>query len=116
MPIDFTFEVNSGGYIKPVANYKDANDSAVTPTSASWSLYNDRGAIVNSRLNVSIATPTSADKILLQGADVTSTTGKNEGRKLVITFTFTDDDGDTVTQVDYVWIQVVNPQTDSTSA
>ena len=115
MPIDFQYEVNSGGSCVIVATYTDEDGSSVTPSSVTWSLKDDRDRVVNSRTAVS-ETPGTSNNILLSGADVTCTTNKNERRLLTISIVYDSSYGTDISQVDYVWIQVVNPQTDSTSA
>lgn len=58
---------------------------AVVPTSASWSLFDGQGNVVNSRSNVALPL-LSTYLIVLTGADLSLTNGK--ARSLVIRWTF----------------------------
>lgn len=49
--------------------FVDEDGAAVVPTSATWTLSDDRGNIINSRENVAIVVAASVD-IVLSGADL----------------------------------------------
>ena len=115
MPIDFQYEVNSGGSCVVVATYTDEDGSAVTPSSVTWTLHDEAGKVVNSRSGVS-ETPGTSNNILLSGADVTCTTGQNERRRLTVSIVYDSSYGSDIPQVDYVWILVKNPPSEVVSA
>lgn len=50
--------------------FKDDNDVARTPTSASWTLSKYDGTIVNSREDVTINSPASEETVKLSGNDL----------------------------------------------
>ena len=53
-----------------VASFTDENGVAVVPSAITWSLYDDRGQVINNRENVSIATPAATVNIVLTGDDL----------------------------------------------
>ena len=50
--------------------FRNAAGAAITPTAASWSLYDPRDVAMNSRANVAITTPSATVSITLAGADL----------------------------------------------
>ena len=75
-------------YVVTVA-FKDHDDKAVTPSTASWTLTKGDGVVVNSRSNVSISNPGSVETIVLQGADLAILDGfEEEWRVLTVNFTY----------------------------
>ena len=51
---------------------------AVSPSSAYWSLTDRAGTVINSRADVTIASPTSSEDIVLKGADLAITVNEND--------------------------------------
>lgn len=65
-----------GGTLKLSVTFYDDTSTAVSPDTMNWTLREaDTGAVVNSRSDVAIATPSSSEDIVLSGSDLT------EGRK-----------------------------------
>jgi hypothetical protein len=65
-------------------DFYDDDGVAMIPNWARWSLFNDAGAIVNSRSNVSL-TPDETVYIVLQGEDLAiPSTDKTKVRKVVV--------------------------------
>lgn len=65
-----TFEKASEFGSYPVTiNILDSNGNSVIPDTANWSLFDKRGNVVNSRLNV-VVTPGTDTNILLQDNDL----------------------------------------------
>lgn len=84
--LTLTTKAREGGVFGVTVSFKDTNGSAVTPDSASWSLYSKTDQIVNSRTDVSIAAPSTSNTIVLSGNDLRlSDTDK---RKLVVTYQY----------------------------
>jgi len=48
----------------------DSNNSAIIPDSANWSLFDKRGIVINSRLNITVPTPGLENNVLLSGDDL----------------------------------------------
>jgi hypothetical protein len=67
-----------------VADFQDEDGNAVAPNSASWSLVDEDGNIVNSREDISINSPSSSENILLSGDDLTLTDGRSEEARYVV--------------------------------
>lgn len=67
--------------------FTDDDGTAVNPASLTWTLVNDAGTVVNSRLDVSVVSPTTPVDIILSGDDLDiSTYGKQ--RLLTLTATY----------------------------
>ncbi len=64
------------GTFIPVATFTDENDAAVVPDSATWSLMQSDGTIINSREDVPISSPASANDIVLSGDDLAIQAGE----------------------------------------
>ena len=84
--LTLTTKAREGGVFGVTVSFKDTDGAAVTPDSASWSLYSKTDQIVNSRADVSIAAPSTSNTIVLSGNDLRlSDTDK---RKLVVTYQY----------------------------
>lgn len=81
-----TETANDGESFGVQVAFKDTDATAVTPTSATWSLYNQNDSIVNSREDVSISSPGSTEVVVLGPSDTAYSDGKS--RKLVVTFVY----------------------------
>lgn len=53
-----------------VTVYRDETGAAVTPDSATWTLTNDRGVVINSNLSVPITPISTTNTIKLEGDDL----------------------------------------------
>jgi predicted NAD/FAD-dependent oxidoreductase len=73
----FTLSTNLGeessGSI--VIRFRDRDDQPVTPNGANWTLTDEDGTVINSRENVVISSPATQEEILLQGNDLTISSG-----------------------------------------
>ena len=111
MPIQADEYAVAGSGFFPVAAYQDEDGNAVTPSAASWSLYDENQAVVNSRQDVAIASPTTSDTIQL-GPDDTAlndSEAESETRFLVVTFTYTSSLGSGLTGKAALEFKVVSP-------
>ena len=72
--------------------FKDETGTAVAPTTMTWTLTDTDGNIINSREDVSIASPSSSENIVLGGSDLAIIDGD---RILVLTLegTYTSTNG-----------------------
>lgn len=61
----------------------DENGAAVTPTSATWSLYGPKMQVINSRHDV-VATPATSMDIVLSGADTARLTSEEIGGRVCV--------------------------------
>ncbi len=59
------------------SSFTDEDGSAVTPDSLNWSLSTTGGTIINSRTNVSVASPASTTTVVLKGDDLAMQTGES---------------------------------------
>ena len=58
---------------------------AVAPSSAYWSLTDRAGTAINSRSDVTIASPTSSENIVLSSSDLKITTNENDEGVRILT-------------------------------
>ncbi len=84
--IVLTDRAREGGAYGVTVSFKDTNGAAVTPDSASWSLYGKTDQIVNSRQDQSIASPSTSNTIVLSGNDLRIS--DTATRKLVVTYQY----------------------------
>jgi hypothetical protein len=74
-------------------DFIDSDDNAVVPSSASWTLTDATGSVINSRSGVSIS-PLAATRIVLSGLDLAiQSTTDDRIRLLLIEATYSSDDG-----------------------
>jgi hypothetical protein len=59
-----------GSTYEVVLSYFDKTPTAMTPTSASWSLFDEDGNVINSQTAVSIASISTTNTIELAGSDL----------------------------------------------
>lgn len=59
-----------GGTCVITISFTDADSVAVAPSSATWSLTDREGNVMNSRYQVTIASPSSSEDITLYGDDL----------------------------------------------
>jgi hypothetical protein len=64
------------------AAFTDADDSAVTPTSVTWTLTDTRGNIINTREDV-VVTPASTITIVLTGDDLGMDEIGDEAKRII---------------------------------
>lgn len=70
-------------------SYFDENGDAVTPSSASWSLTDLQGTVINSRSDVAIASLATTFTIVLSGNDLLiSGSVRTEKRRVVIEYVY----------------------------
>lgn len=56
--------------------FQDEDGNAENPTSATWTLTDIDGTIINSREDVSISSPTSSEDVVLSGNDLAMQSGE----------------------------------------
>lgn len=87
----------------------DEDGAAVTPNTATWTLTDENGNVINSRLDVSIGTPSTSMDVVLSGADLPGKTGGgNRTLKLAFEGTYDSDAGSDLPLVDEVTFDVVS--------
>lgn len=74
MPTTLTTRATDESTFVITAAFADEDGVAVVPNSASWTLTNDRGGVINGRTAIS-ATPASSIEIVLSGDDLSYTDG-----------------------------------------
>lgn len=88
------FVEESSGSI--IIRFRDRDDQPVVPTAAKWTLTEESGTVINGRQDVSIATPSTMEEILLKGADLalsTSFQGTSEKKIFTVQATYDSDLG-----------------------
>ena len=74
--------VEQSTFVVPVM-FRDENGTAVAPNSATWTLTNEYGVLVNGRLDVALSAPASTVNIVLTGADL-AMLGELDNRKRLL--------------------------------
>lgn len=77
-----TYAAEESTYVVTVS-YTDEDGAAVTPNTVTWTLKDEDGNVVNSRLNVSIATPGTSNDIVLYGDDLAILKGKSLEKRIL---------------------------------
>lgn len=84
--------MEQGTYIVTAACTDDAG-SAVTPDTLTWTLTDTTGAVVNSRQDVAIETPSTSNNIVLSGDDLAVSGTTRRTLVLTVEGTYTSDAG-----------------------
>lgn len=92
-PLTTAFKRYGSGEIEVA--FTDTLGVAVTPLTASWTLSDLSGNVVNSRQSVAITPLDTAVTIKLSGADLEAAAGSAVTRELSVQGTYTDRDGAT---------------------
>lgn len=71
-----TVATNEGTYIITCA-FLDADGTAVTPNSLTWTLTDNEGKVINSRSAVVITIPSTSNSIVLSGDDIDNVNGNS---------------------------------------
>lgn len=77
-----TKAIEKSTYVVTVA-FKDENDAAIAPATAAWTLSDEDGRTINSRVDVSISSPTSSESIVLSGDDLAILTKRDGGERVL---------------------------------
>lgn len=83
--------VEEGAYF-PVVSFFDEDDAAVTPASATWTLTDGNGTVINSRTAVTITGLSTTATLALTGNDLAISTGELASRvlrKLLVQWLYT---------------------------
>jgi len=93
--IDGEFAVEQSTYIVTM-NFKDENDEAVAPASATWTLSDEDGATINGRLDVVLSGLAAEMSVVLSGDDLAIAagfSGNAEKRIFTVEATYNSDLG-----------------------
>ena len=93
MPAELTTHAKEKGTFVITCAFTDEDDSAVTPTTLTWTLTNTSGTVINSRQDVAVSSPSSSEDITLQGDDLQILSATDNGRR-VLTVEGTYDSGE----------------------
>lgn len=78
-----------GSTLSVDVSFWDDRGSAVVPETASWTLTNGAGEVINSRSNVVIENPAAEEEIVLSGLDLAKQTDRDrELRFLTVSWTY----------------------------
>ena len=95
---EYTEAVKEKSTFKITCTWKNTAGTAVTPDSAIWTLTDEDGTVINSREDVSIATPSTTNDIILSGDDLAFS---GNGKRVVTTEAVYDsDEGNNLTLKD----------------
>lgn len=94
MPTTLSISANEKSTIVITVACADEDGSAVTPVSATWTLTDVDGTVINSRSSVSL-TPAASMDVVLYGSDLAFQTGESGTVKRVLTIetTYNSDAG-----------------------
>lgn len=98
-----TQAVEESTYVVTVS-FTNAAGTAVTPSSASWSLFDKDGDVVNSRSAVAISSLDTSVDIVLSGDDLQIAVGKT--RKLLVQAVYSSDEGSNLPLNDQMTFQI----------
>lgn len=88
--IDGEYAVEESTY-KITLNFTDDDEDPVAPVTATWTLTDMNGAVINSRLDVAISSPSAEEIIALSGDDLALSagfTGVSERRIFTVEATY----------------------------
>lgn len=106
MPTTIKTQANEESTFKITVAFFDAADAAVTPKSATWSLLDKDGNVVNSRDAVTITPLDTTVDIVLSGDDLLRADGKT--RKLLVQAIYDSDEGTDLPLNDELTFQIYN--------
>lgn len=95
-------KAKEGGTFVVRLTWLDEDDNAVTPDSATWSLTNSDGVIINSREDVAIAVPSTYNDVVLGPDDLLCSSHQDEDRVVIGKFIYDSAAGSNLTGVDEV--------------
>jgi len=70
MPVLLETHAKEKGTYGIVATFKDDAGNAVAPDTATWTLTDEDGTVINSREDVEISSPESSETVVLSGDDL----------------------------------------------
>lgn len=96
-----------GGTYPVFLTFPDEVGNSVVPNTCTWSLYKERGTVVNGRLNVT-ETPSLEVPVVLYGDDLLLERGKSPWRTLVVKATYDSNLGNNLPLHGKVRFQISN--------
>lgn len=106
MPTTIKTQANEESTFVVTVAFTNAAGTAVTPKSATWSLLDKDGAVVNSRDAVTISSLSTTVDIVLSGNDLQRADGKT--RKLLVEAVYDSDEGSDLPLKDELTFQIYN--------
>ncbi len=85
-------QATEGGVFVVTFAFTDAQGTAVVPTTASWTLKDRSGAVMNGRSAVSV-TPAASVDVTLSGDDLVALDGVDEWRVFTVDYVYTSTEG-----------------------
>ena len=92
MEVLTTYAKEKGTYVVSAA-FTDEDGNAETPKTLTWTLTDENGTVINSRLDVSVSSPTSSEDIVLSGDDLSLDVGIGIYRVVLFEWTYDSDLG-----------------------
>lgn len=96
------------GSAEVTITFRDTNSNLITPNTATWSLFDSRGLVVNSRSQVAISGLASSKTILLSGLDLAITSESGGERVFVVEYTYNSTLGTNIPDKDYARFSIEN--------
>lgn len=89
MPVKLsTHAIERGTYVITLS-FTDENGDAVTPNTATWTLTDRAGVVVNGREDVTISSLAATKDVVLSGADLAVTDNRYRHRLFTVEYTYT---------------------------
>ena len=88
MPATLALAAVEQSTYKITVTYKDEDGRWVVPNTASWTLTDGDGKVINARSDVAIAVPGLTNDIVLQGADLACRSGQDETRIVTVSIEY----------------------------
>lgn len=85
MPTELLLDAREEDTYAIVATFTDENGDPATPATATWTLTNMEGTIINGRENVNITSPSSEETIVLSADDLALDTDEVGGANRILT-------------------------------
>lgn len=98
MATEITTNAQRGSTYAPLITFADDADNTVSPDTATWTLTDTDGNVINERSEVDISSPSTTERIVLYGDDLepvgdVESAADTYARRLLVEGTYTSDLG-----------------------
>ena len=97
----FGVRANEEGACVVEFTFKDENTNNVVPNSATWSLVDSRGAVVNSRNQVALSSLAATMKVVLSGNDLVVNSVHGKERIFIVEYVYNSLNGTNLPNKDF---------------
>ena len=81
--------------------FKDEDTNPVVPNSATWTLFNTRGVVVNNRNQIALTSLTTTMKVVLTGEDLVINSAHGKERIFLVEYVYNSSNGTNLPNKDY---------------